>query len=287
MHPKNKHQGKYDLDNLVSINPRLEQYLTTTPRGDQSIDFANPDAVKILNQAILKNSYGIDFWDFPTGHLCPAVPGRAEYIHHIAELLETESSHKDITCLDIGTGASCIYPIIAVTEYNWLCIGTDISSVSIKSAQRIIDNNPQLKNRVQLRHQRQRHHIFKHMIEKNESINVTICNPPFYGSAEESISNTKRKQRSLTQPIKSTTKSNFSGTAPELICDGGEKRFISTMIKESHLYRDQVKWFTSLVSKEKNLNPLIGHMKNYKPKDIRTIDINIGNKKSRILAWTF
>jgi 23S rRNA (adenine1618-N6)-methyltransferase len=46
----------------------------------------------------------------------PPIPGRADYIHYIADLLATtnsgipkETEYKD---WDIGVGANCIYPII-------------------------------------------------------------------------------------------------------------------------------------------------------------------------------
>ena len=58
--------------------------------GDESVDFANPAAVKALNRALLRQDYGLDYWDIPAGYLCPPIPGRADYVHYLADLLAAD-----------------------------------------------------------------------------------------------------------------------------------------------------------------------------------------------------
>jgi 23S rRNA (adenine1618-N6)-methyltransferase len=58
-----------------------------TPAGEPSVNFADPQAVKMLNKALLAHFYGVAHWDIPEGFLCPPVPGRADYVHHLADLL--------------------------------------------------------------------------------------------------------------------------------------------------------------------------------------------------------
>ena len=87
LHPRNRHNGRYDLATLCQVTPELTQFLTLTPGGEQSVDFANPQAVKALNKALLAHYYAVANWDIPEGFLCPPVPGRADYIHHLADLL--------------------------------------------------------------------------------------------------------------------------------------------------------------------------------------------------------
>ncbi len=53
LHPRNRHHSRYDLATLCQVNPELRQFLTLTPAGEQSVDFANPLAVKALNKALL------------------------------------------------------------------------------------------------------------------------------------------------------------------------------------------------------------------------------------------
>jgi hypothetical protein len=99
--------------------------------GTESIDFANPAAVKALNQALLKKFYDIAHWDIPPGYLCPPIPGRADYIHHVADLLAGEHEvaiprGPSVAVLDIGIGANCVYPIVGCHDYGWQFVGTDI-----------------------------------------------------------------------------------------------------------------------------------------------------------------
>lgn len=75
LHPRNRHHSRYDLATLCQVNPELRQFLTLTPAGEQSVDFANPLAVKALNKALLAHFYAVANWDIPDGFLCPPVPG--------------------------------------------------------------------------------------------------------------------------------------------------------------------------------------------------------------------
>lgn len=81
LHPRNRHHSRYDLATLCQVNPELRQFLTLTPAGEQSVDFANPLAVKALNKALLAHFYAVANWDIPDGFLCPPVPaGRIIFI---------------------------------------------------------------------------------------------------------------------------------------------------------------------------------------------------------------
>ena len=87
LHPRNRHSGRYDFPKLIAACPELGEYVILNPYGKQSIDFANPDAVRVFNRALLRQFYGIQHWDIPAGYLCPPVPGRADYLHGLADLL--------------------------------------------------------------------------------------------------------------------------------------------------------------------------------------------------------
>ena len=106
-HPRNKHQSSYDFEQLLADTPELEPYLILNPKGTQTINFHDPLAVKTLNKALLKTFYQIEKWDISDGYLCPPVPGRADYIHHLADVLAAENGNKipkgkNIKCLDVG-----------------------------------------------------------------------------------------------------------------------------------------------------------------------------------------
>lgn len=292
LHLRNKNKEKYDLNALIEAIPSLSKFIVPNRYGENSIEFSNPLAVKTLNKAILKHYYGIDNWDFPEKNLCPPIPGRADYIHHVADLLAQNnfgknSSGNKINCLDIGTGASCIYPIIGATDYDWNFIGSDISQESIESANAIIDSNPSIKNNIKCRLQKESNNIFTGIIEKEEKFDLTICNPPFHSSIEDAQKGSLRKVRNVLKKEIDKVELNFSGINNELVFPGGEYKFIENMIKESNKFSKNVLWFSTLVSKQSNLKKIYILLQKYGVNQVRTIPMGTGNKSSRIVAWTF
>jgi 23S rRNA (adenine1618-N6)-methyltransferase len=114
LHPRNRFRSGYDFPALVERHSPLAAFVRPNPHGEASVDYANPAAVKALNQALLKQAYGIETWDVPPGYLCPPIPGRSDYLHHLADLLRGSDSSptpsgRSIAVLDIGVGASCIF----------------------------------------------------------------------------------------------------------------------------------------------------------------------------------
>ncbi len=292
LHPRNKNRGKYDLHALTNSIPELKSHIISNKHGEKSIDFSNPIAVKTLNRALLSHHYGIKTWMFPNENLCPPIPGRADYIHHMADLLSENNFGKipigdDITCLDIGLGASCIYPILGVAEYNWKFIGSDIDPKSIASAKHIINDNPNLKDKIKCRLQKESSAIFQGILEKEDLIDVVICNPPFHASIEDAQKGSRRKIKNLSGKTLKIPKLNFSGISNELICKGGEHQFIQNMITESKIYSKRCFWFSTLVSKQSNLKGIYKSLENSNIKQLKTITMGTANKYSRIVAWTF
>jgi 23S rRNA (adenine1618-N6)-methyltransferase len=292
LHPRSKHRERYDFKLLIGSSPELARYVKVNEYGDESIDFFNPIAVKALNTALLKHFYGIDFWDIPSDYLCPPIPGRADYIHHVADLLGTRNKKniptgKKIRVLDIGTGANLIYPILGNKEYGWSFTGSETDPVALASARSIIESNPSLKGKIELRIQNNEKDIFHGIIKKNEIFDLTICNPPFHASLEEAQSGTMRKLKNLKPNRKGKPVLNFGGNQNELWCKGGEKRFVGVMIRESQQFAKSCFWFSTLIAKEVNLKSIYDALERAKVSYVKTISMGQGNKKSRIVAWTY
>lgn len=283
LHRRNKHNGRYDFDKLIEVNPLLEKYVLTNKYGDLSVDFFDPKAVKALNKSLLILHYGLQYWDIPAHSLCPPIPGRADYIHYISDLVGT----KNIKCLDVGVGANCIYPIVGVCQYGWDFVGSDIDLESIKNAQKIVDNNDILKGKIELRLQGDSNLIFDGIVTKDDFFDVVICNPPFHDSLESAEKGTLRKLKNLKAGKQQKLSLNFGGKSNELWCKGGEYQFISNIITQSRAYRNNCHCFTSLVSKESNLKLLYRNLNKIGVADYKTINMEQGNKISRILAWHF
>ena len=284
LHPRNKNREQYDLEKLIKKVPDLKKYIKQNKYGKNSIQFSNPVAVKLLNKALLINYYGIKNWDFPETNLCPPIPGRADYIHYIYDLL---AENNNITCLDIGVGSNCIYPILGISEYQWNFIASEVSSESIACAKKIIKANPTLLGKVKFRLQKHKNKIFNGIIKPKDKIDVSICNPPFHASKKEALKGSMRKVRNLTGKRSKKIQLNFSGTVNELIYEGGEKQFIQNMITESKEYAKNCLWFTTLVSNEKNLNRIYSSLEKIETYEVKTINMSTGNKITRIVAWTF
>ncbi|MEL7535331.1 MAG: 23S rRNA (adenine(1618)-N(6))-methyltransferase RlmF [Bacteroidota bacterium] len=292
LHPRNKNRERYDLPALMKAVPALQAFVKLNKHGLESVDFANPKAVRCLNQALLKHYYGIANWDFPPEKLCPPIPGRADYIHYVADLLAASNggnipTGQQIYCLDIGVGASCIYPIIGQTEYGWQFRGSDIDASSIAAAKEIVQANASLEGRIDFRLQASPNAIFQGIVDPREKFDLTICNPPFHASIEEAQKGTRRKIKNLSGKKVGKATLNFSGTQHELIYKGGEKRFLQNMIYESKHFANNCFWFSCLVSKESNLNGIHKTLQKVAAKDVKTIPMSTGNKSTRIVAWTF
>ena len=292
LHSRNRHRERYNFKLLINSNPELNKFVEINPYGDESIDFFNPEAVKALNRALLKHFYDVQNWDIPPGYLCPPIPGRADYIHHIADLLGSCNRGKipvgdQIRCLDVGVGANCVYPIIGNKEYGWSFVGSEIDPVALESARRIIILNPNLADKVALRLQVNPKNIFEGVIEKEGRFDLTVCNPPFHASLNEAQSGTLRKLSNLSSKRIVKPFLNFGGQQNELWCEGGEVRFVTDMISESQRYSASCLWFSALVSKESNLKNIYEALRKVGVGCFKTIPMGQGNKISRIVAWTF
>ena len=289
MHPRNRHKGRYDFAQLTVSCPELSRFVIKTPRGEASIDFANPAAVQMLNRALLKSFYGISHWEIPPGYLSPPIPSRADYVHRVAELLRSKGgaypTGAAVRVLDVGVGANCIYPIIGHAEYGWTFVGSDVDPVAIESAEKIVDSNPSLTGAVELRLQTSPEKILTGIVRPDETFDAVICNPPFHASLEEAEAGSRRKWKNLGHG--DTAKKNFGGQGRELWFPGGEAAFVRRMVEESAALRTNVRWFTALVSKEESLGLIESAMKKAAVTDRRTMAMEQGQKKSRVVAWTF
>jgi 23S rRNA (adenine1618-N6)-methyltransferase len=296
LHPRNRHRGRYDLPQLIQTSPELGQFVADNAYGDASIDFANPAAVKALNRALLKQFYGIENWDVPAGYLAPPIPGRADYLHYLADLLADSNAGeiprgRSIRVLDVGVGANCIYPIIGHREYGWRFVGTDNDAVAVRMAKQIVAGNRVLNGAVDIRLQPSSADIFSGVIKPTEHFDLTMCNPPFHASAAEAEAGSRRKASNLGQSVGTGQGNkpvlNFGGQPNELWTPGGEATFLWRMAEESAHLRQNCYWFTSLVSKKDTLPGLYKSLKKLQATEVRTIGMTQGQKVSRFVAWTF
>ncbi|VDB92841.1 Bgt-4205 [Blumeria graminis f. sp. tritici] len=107
-----------------------------------------------LTKSLLKRDFGLHL-SLPQDRLCPP---RVSYIVWIQGLLDssndscrgTNISSRHIIGLDVGTGASCIYPLLGSTmRSNWQFIATEVDEKSLEFARANIELN-NLESRIRL-----------------------------------------------------------------------------------------------------------------------------------------
>lgn len=295
LHPRNPHRERYDFPALVRACPELAGFVRANPLGEPTIDFADPRAVRTLNRALLAADYGIRGWDLPEGYLCPPIPGRADYLHHLADLLGGDRGGAPprgpgIRALDIGVGANLIYPLIGHQAYGWSFVGTDVDPGALAAAAAILQANPQLAGRIELRLQRDPGLLFEGVVRPGERFDLCLSNPPFHASAAEARAGSLRKWRNLGRPEAAASRGpvlNFGGRGGELWCPGGEAAFVCRMVRESAQQPGLCGWFTSLLSKSANLPRVQAALREAGAARVRVLEMSQGQKRSRIVAWGF
>ncbi|MBP9211998.1 MAG: 23S rRNA (adenine(1618)-N(6))-methyltransferase RlmF [Bacteroidetes bacterium] len=290
LHPRNRNNGRYDFPALIAQYPALGPFVFINRFGNASIDFTSAEAVRTLNAVLLEHHYGIRSWQFPAQHLCPPIPGRADYLHYLADLLATEHagvipSKGEVTVLDIGTGATCIYPLIGRAEYGWRFVASETDAASIASCRAILAANAIPEHQIDVRSQPHPDRFFSGIIRPSERFDMTMCNPPFHSAMAQAVAGTVRKWKNL--GTNSDNGLNFGGKHHELVYPGGEIGFISGMAAESVQFNDQVLWFTTLVSRHTSLPIIRTAIESAGVQQVRIVPMAQGQKKSRFIAWTF
>ena len=181
----------------------------------------------------------------------------------------------------------CIYPIIGHRQYGWHFVGTDIDKVAVRAARAIIEANQNLRGTVIIREQNDPDHIFKGVVKSKERFDICICNPPFFNSSTQASKASSDKWKKLGIEVAQENYRNFGGQRNELEAKGGEVGFITRMIEESKEFRNNIKWFSTLVSNKNSLPFIHKILRSIDVVESREIELERGQKKSRIVAWNF
>ena len=76
-------------------------------------------------------------WDCPVTNLCPRIPSRVNYLLWLSIHME-EAVTKVV---DVGTGATLIYPLIGWKLFRWKFIGLEINQRSYLSSKALVELN--------------------------------------------------------------------------------------------------------------------------------------------------
>lgn len=259
-------------------------------QGGGYLDFTDPAAVMQLTKTLLQEDFGLRI-NLPTNRLCPPVPNRHNYILWLKELLDSTSGsyaevyepERKVTGLDIGTGASLIYPLLGCAQRpGWSFVATDIDADSLASARansrangldsriHIVDRTSGASDTL----------IPLDELEGLDTLDFVMTNPPFYASDGELLDLAARKAR--------PPHSACTGAAVEMVCDGGEVAFVGQMIKESLVLRDRVQWYTAMLGKQSSLEALIERLRGHGITNFAVTTFIQGGKTRRwALGWSF
>jgi 23S rRNA A1618 N6-methylase RlmF len=182
-------------------------------------------------------------------------------------------THSRILGLDVGTGASIIYPLLGCRLHdNWNFIATEVDLESVQIAQKNVNQN-NLSKRIQIIPVSDS--LSTPILQPicHETFSFTMCNPPFF---------------ELSKVLPLDTAAGQSATMSETMTLGGEVGFVNQMVKESIQWKNQCTWFTSMLGKKSSVKPVYETLK--KNKDIKSIETTrlVQGRTSRwAIAWSF
>ncbi|KAI8643636.1 hypothetical protein BD408DRAFT_385291 [Parasitella parasitica] len=277
MHPRNIYKTEPDFAALAKDYASFNPFVKQTEYGRSYIDFKDAQANRELCKCLLKRDFNISI-DFPLDTLCPAVPNRLNYILWLEDLIQdTLSKRENCQGIDIGVGASCIYPLLgSATNPTWHFLGTEINQRSVDFANRNVQSN-HLEDRITIKHNSDPSKIF--LLEQDKQYTFSMCNPPFYSSQEEIDQGLLNKEL---EPSAICT-----GSDNEMITKGGEFAFIKLMVMESLKLQQQVHWYTSMIGLKRTIRPLVRLLNDQGITNYIVTDFIQGKTVRWAIAWSF
>jgi 23S rRNA A1618 N6-methylase RlmF len=250
-------------------------------------DWKNPRALRDLTCAICWKYFSLRL-EIPLNSLIPPVPSRLDYLLFLEDLLFGQITSADgkkdendpqfdldrkraIKGIDIGTGASCIYPLLGCcleNHENWSFLGLEKDIVNLEFAMSNVERN-HLKDRITFHHNtnKQDRILPKSIIKKSGPFDFVMTNPPFYENGEQLLEQREEKERG--------PHSLCTGKPSEMIVKGGEVGFIKQLIQESIKLRKYITWFTSLIGKKADTDILIDFLHEIKEQNSKTKPLDL------------
>ncbi|KAK4688642.1 U6 snRNA m6A methyltransferase, partial [Tremellales sp. Uapishka_1] len=281
MHPLNPYlDNRPDFARLASRYPSFAPFLKTSSKGYASIDFQDAKALRKLTRCLLKEDFGLDV-DLRIDRLCPTLANRLDYLLHLLDLepfLHSESG--PLRVIDIGTGASVIYPLLLRhLRPSSQAIATELDDVSYRHALTVLETNAIPATSIEVRLATAAGKIiFPLFDDPMYKCTFTLCNPPFFSSMEEMAAGQDIKlDAAHAAPTAATN---------ELITPGGEVAFVRRMIEESMQVQQRCLWYTSLLGRYASLEPLVEEIRRRKINNYFVKSIQQARTTRWIIAWS-
>ncbi|KAI0064153.1 hypothetical protein BV25DRAFT_1853471 [Artomyces pyxidatus] len=283
MHPRNRYREAPDFSSLATDYPPLRPYIVRNGDGGNTIDFKDDAAQRRLTEALLHRDFDISL-SIPNNRLCPPVGyyDALNYVLWIQDLVQmtTLEQRELVRGIDIGTGASAIYPLLACrlcATWNFVC--TDIDELSIQYAKSNVERNG-LADRICILKATPAESIFFPLNQNRDTaIDFTMCNPPFYSSAEDVTRSAEAKEVGPNAVC--------TGAEVEMITPGGESQFVCAMVRESVELQDRCRWYTSMLGKLSSLSEVVTLLRSHSIDNYAITELVQGMTRRWVIAWSF
>ncbi|KJE91873.1 methyltransferase 10 domain-containing protein [Capsaspora owczarzaki ATCC 30864] len=279
---------------------------------EMTLDFSQPRAVAALSQAILHADFKLTV-QIPDGTLVPTVPSRLNYILWIESLVTLhrrattkrqkdshgEATKQPVSGIDIGTGATCIYPLMATSLFpDWSFVATDINPDSLQHAKQNVAANEAVAARIRLLQQQPEDELLHGALGEAGTCDFVMCNPPFYETLDHvpfanSESTTAPASRNNDEPgpprrrVRPQTKLAAAALITETVTSGGEVEFVRQLIKESEALQTRITWYTSLLGHKSSLVTLFKELHGRTDIAVTWTELRQGRTIRWVIAWTY
>lgn len=278
MHPRNIYKTPPNFKELALQFPEFRKHIKLDISGKVTFDFKDPDSLRALCKTLLKKDFNLDV-EIPKTKLVPTIPLRLNYILWIEDLLEFLHRSQGIKGIDIGTGASCIYPLLAAKKNGWHMLATEADQDSFQYAQTNVKKN-NLQDLITVTHVTDDSLLTGHI--QNEDYDFCMCNPPFFASTQELHPFFKSRNPNRPRP-----KNAFVANVNEVVAKGGEVEFINKIIKESQVLKTRIKLYTTMVGQKSDLPALKKLLRDAGVHSFKEAEFCQGNTTRWGLAWTY
>ncbi|XP_034271848.1 RNA N6-adenosine-methyltransferase METTL16 isoform X1 [Pantherophis guttatus] len=284
MHERNRYKNKPpDFAFLASKYPEFKQHVQINLSGRVSVNFKDPQAVRALTCTLLKEDFGLQI-DIPLERLIPTVPLRLNYIHWVEDLIaqqDTATKGSVTWGIDIGTGASCIYPLLGATLNGWYFIATEVDDVCFSYAKKNVEQN-NLSDLIKVVKVPQKTLLLDALEEESEVIyDFCMCNPPFFANQLEAKGVNSRNPR---RPPPSSVN---TGGITEIMAEGGELEFVKRIIHDSLQLKKRLRWYSCMLGKKCSLAPLKEELRIHGVPKVTHTEFCQGRTMRWALAWSF
>jgi 23S rRNA A1618 N6-methylase RlmF len=244
-----------------------------------------------LTRALLQAQFQLQLPYLESHHLCPPVPNRFFYVHWIHSSLLTMNERTGWG-MDIGTGATCIYPLLATRCLDCNMLATDIDAQALSLAKRNVEAN-QMDDKIHLLQVPPSHSqdpsrrppggpLQRGLAawgRPQQRFDFVMTNPPFYDPNDNSMEHVA--------PRAGDGRDRTAMTVSEGNYPGGEIGFVTELLADSLRARQSSKWFSSMLGKKTSfikLQKLVVHMLG--PAHVVATEYGPGQYTRWFLAWT-